>query len=165
MQTTTSTRRSAATRSRPAAQDVAWPTASATPAPRAGDATAAARRSGVLRGAVGLLAGGIFFAFGHATLAAVAGGIGGLTVVLALASPLGAYAAVDRLFGAFGALTGRVVTVLVMLPIFGLFFVPFGLLFRRGARDPMLRSIESATPSYWRTRDDALGGDRHDAQY
>lgn len=165
MQTTTATNRSAATASRPAAQDIAWPTALPVATAAQSDAAAAARRSGVLRGAVGLVAGAVFFALGHPVLASIAGGVGGLTLVLALVSPLGAYAAVDGLMRKFGLLVGRVVTVLVMVPIFGLVFLPFGLLFRRGAKDPMHRTLEPSAPSYWRVRDDALGGERHDAQF
>lgn len=165
MQTTTATTRSAATLSRPAAQDIAWPTAvSAAKAP-AHDGAAEVRRSGLLRGGVGLVAGGILFALGHPLLAGIAATIGGLTAVLALVSPLGAYAALDGLMRKFGVLVGKIMTVLVMVPIFGLFFVPFGLLFRRGAKDPMHRALEPSAPSYWRVREDALGGDRHDAQY
>ncbi len=154
-------------RSRPEAQAIAWPWRG-----RDGRVAAAAaarahelRRKGMIQGAIGLCIAAAFYAFDHTTLALVAGSIACVMALLALVSPTGAFAAVERGLLRFGRAVGVVVTWLVMLPIFGLFFVPFGLLFRRGAKDPMRRGYDTALPSYWKRRDDPLGGDRHRSQF
>lgn len=153
--------------SRPRAQEVAWNWAPTRP--RDVDATAARaaamRRKGAVQGVVGLAIAGGLYALGHPTVAIIAASIASLTLVLAMVSPLGAFAAIEKVMRGFGVWVGRVVTVVVMLPIFAFFFVPFGLLFRRGAKDPMQRAVDTAASSYWRVREDQLGGERHEAQF
>ncbi len=67
-----------------------------------------------------------------------------------LLSPTGLYAALQRLFAATGRAAGRITTWLVMVPLFYLFFLPFGRLLRRGRRDRLKRSFDRAAGSYWR---------------
>lgn len=111
-----------------------------------------ARRSASIRFVVALAAGGVLYALERPIMAAVAASLGSLSLLLALASPLGAYAALDRLVTRTGALVGTILTWLLLAPVFYLFFVPFGLLFRRGARDPLRRAIDRDAPSYWTKR-------------
>lgn len=121
---------------------------------------AAARRAAVVRFVVAAALGGLFFYFGRPVVAYVAWSAGGLTLLLALASPLGAYAAVDRVVLAAGRLVGLALTVLLLAPVFYLFFAPFGLLLRRGARDPLRRRFEPEAKTYWKAR----GEDRADLE-
>ncbi len=154
-------------RSRPEAERVAWTWKGRDDAARnAEQARAAAlRKKGLMQGAIGLVIAGVFYGLGHPTLASVAGGLATLTAVLAIVSPTGAFAQLEVLLGKLGGVIGSVVTWLVMLPIFLFFFVPFGLLFRRGTNDKMMRVLDPNAKSYWRQRDDALGGDRHLSQF
>ncbi|HJL18757.1 MAG TPA: hypothetical protein RMH99_24055 [Sandaracinaceae bacterium LLY-WYZ-13_1] len=118
------------------------------------------RRGGMVRAAVAAVAGGAFFFFDRPVVASVAWGVGGLTLVLALASPLGAYAAVERGVARVGEAVGAVLTWLLLAPVFYLFFAPFGLLFKRGRRDPMKRALERDAETYWEKREPARPLDR-----
>ncbi|HEY8428482.1 MAG TPA: hypothetical protein VIL20_08920 [Sandaracinaceae bacterium] len=122
---------------------------------RADDApgrAASARRAARMRSAVAAAAGAALFYFERTSAAFVAWSLAGLTLALGLASPLGAHAAVDRLVARAGRLVGRAMTVLLLAPVFYLFFAPFGLLFRRGARDPLKRRFEPDATTYWKAR-------------
>lgn len=113
-----------------------------------------ARRGALIRFVVASAAGAIFFVLHRPVAASIAGGIGTLTLILALASPLGAYAKLDRVVTRAGELVGTVFTWVLLAPVFYLFFTPFGFLFRRGARDPMKRRFEPSAPTYWKKRAD-----------
>lgn len=115
----------------------------------------ALRREGVLRALVGGAAGGALLYFGAPILARVAWGIAGLVLAAALASPDGAYAAIGRALALLGHGIGRLLAVLLLTPVFWLFFVPFGRLLRAGRRDRLERWFDSAAPSYWHRRNDA----------
>jgi hypothetical protein len=110
------------------------------------------RRGGVIRAVVAGLAAGVLFAIERPIVASVAIGIGTLTLLLALASPGGAYAALSRGVDRVGALIGALLTWVLLTPVFFLFFVPFGLLMRRGARDRLRRRFERERASYWTKR-------------
>lgn len=116
--------------------------------------SAKARKTALVRFLVAALAGGAFFYFDRVTVASIAWSAGSLTLLLALVSPLGAYAAVDRAVARLGALIGTILTWLLLAPVFYLFFTPFGLLFRRGSRDPMRRSFDTSATTYWKRRDE-----------
>lgn len=115
---------------------------------------ARARKTALVRFAIASLAGGTLFYFGRAAVASVAWSAGALTLLLALASPLRAYAAVDRAVTRVGEWVGGVLTWILLAPVFYLFFTPFGLLLRRGARDPMKRRFDSGLATYWTRRED-----------
>lgn len=70
-------------------------------------------------------------------------------LVTSLTSPNGLYAALLRLFGALGEATAKVVSWLLLGLVFYSFFLPFGLVFRRGHRDRLRRTLEPDAPSYW----------------
>ncbi len=84
--------------------------------------------------------------------AVVAGVVATVTALLASATPLGGYATLQRLVTRFARSVGVVVGWFVLLPVFALFFVPFGRLFRRGEHDTMRRRLDPARPTYWHTR-------------
>lgn len=112
-----------------------------------------ARRGAIVRALVAAVAGGLFLFFGRVGVAGVAWGVGGLTLVLGLASPLGAYAALERVIGKAGDLVGTVLTWMLLAPVYYLFFAPFGLIFKRGAKDPMKRELSKDAPTYWQKRE------------
>jgi hypothetical protein len=149
------------------AESVAWPWRNREIAERDREAThaSALRKKGILQGIIGLAIGGGLYSLGHPTLATVAACLATLTLVLAIVSPTGAFASLERRLAQLGKVVGAVVTWIVMLPIFLFFFVPFGLLFRRGTSDKMQRVLDPNAKTYWRRRDDALGGERHLTQF
>ncbi len=114
----------------------------------------AARRGALIRFVVASSAGALFFLLHRPIAAAAAGALGVLGLALAIASPLGAYAALERAVATLGRLIGTLLTWLLLAPVFYLFFTPFGLLFRRGRRDPMKRALEPDAKTYWQRRDD-----------
>lgn len=122
--------------------------------PRA--ASRLARRRGFVRASVALALAGIGLTFGHSTvfrLACGAGAVGLATLVAAVVSPLGALRRLESALALAGSWVGRAVTWLVMTPIFYLVFTPFGLLTRRGARDPLHRALDRTAATYWTRRD------------
>jgi hypothetical protein len=88
---------------------------------------------------------------GLRTVALVMLGAAAILLLAALASPRGLYAVLDGLARAIGRRIGRALTWLLLVPVFYLFFLPFGLLFRRGRRDRLKRYFDSEAPSYWET--------------
>ena len=107
-----------------------------------------------MRALVAAIAGAIFFfLLARPAVATAAWGVGGLTLLLALVSPLGAYAALDRAVGKVGEWIGTLLTWLLLGPFFYVFVAPFGLLLRRGARDKMQRRLDPDAETYWQKRD------------
>jgi hypothetical protein len=104
-------------------------------------------------GLVGLVVSAFAFVTGHPTVALVAGSIGGAMLLASFVAPVSALASLRRLFERFGLVVGRLVAFLTLTPVFVLFFVPFGLLTRHGARDPLRRAFDRAAPSYWKKRE------------
>ena len=138
--------------SRPEAATVAWPwktEAARSNAPTAG----ALRREGVLRGLVGLAIGTALY-FWKPPLAYVAWSLSGFVLLAALVSPGGLYAAIGRGLARFGEWVGRFLAVVLLTPVFFLFFLPFGRLTRWGRRDKLERWFDSATSTYWHARTD-----------
>ncbi|MDQ3035266.1 MAG: hypothetical protein M3Y87_22860 [Myxococcota bacterium] len=112
----------------------------------------ALRRGGVLRAVVAVIAASVLAFFERPIMASIAIGIGLLTLVLALVSPGGAYASLSRGVDRVGALIGAILTYVLLTPVFFLFFLPFGMLMRRGARDRLRRRFERERASYWTKR-------------
>ncbi len=113
------------------------------------------RREGAIRALVGGAIGGVFFYFGALTLASVAWAGAGVVLLAALASPDGLYAAIGRALARLGLGLGRLLAILLLTPVFFLFFLPFGRLLRSGRRDRLERWWDPAALSYWHRRDDA----------
>lgn len=117
------------------------------------DLASALRKKGLLQAAVGLAAAGAFFFFGIKIMAAIVATIASITLITALVSPTGAYAAIESALTKFAMFVGSAVAWIVLMPIFLGFFVPFGLIFRRGQKDPMKRMFVPEAASYWRERE------------
>ena len=132
---------------RPEAAAVIWSWRRADPAQES--AHSSARLRGALQALAGALVGAAALHFDVRAIAFVAFGLAGVVLLSALLSPTGVYAGLQRLFDAMGRALGSAVTWLVMLPLFGLFFVPFRMLLRRGRRDRLRRYFEPEAASYW----------------
>lgn len=129
-------------------------------APAAGveaPSAARARRRGLLQALGAGVFGTLLFVFWSQTIATIVFCVAGIIGLSALLSPTGLYAGVEKLFVSLAHWTGRGLTWLLMVPLFYLFFLPFGLLFRRGRRDRMRRFYEPEAPSYWEPREGRVG--------
>ena len=70
-------------------------------------------------------------------------------LVAGLFSPGGLYPAIRRVFDGFGRAVGKVLTWVLLIPTYWLFFTPFHLFFRSGGRDAMARKLDKDASSYW----------------
>jgi hypothetical protein len=106
-----------------------------------------------IRGTVQFLVGAtvatLFYLYGPVAIAYAVYTFASLVLLSALTSPTGLYAGFDRLFHWTGRLVGRALTWALMVPLFYGVFLPFGKLFRRGARDRMRRHMEPDAATYW----------------
>ncbi|UCE86720.1 MAG: hypothetical protein JSU66_03010 [Deltaproteobacteria bacterium] len=125
-----------------------------------------ARIRGSIQAAVGITVGVLVYTYGSRPVGSVIATIGTIILLSALLSPTGLYAAIERGFTALGVHLGRFLTWLSMLTLFYLFFLPFGLLFRRGAKDPMRRFYTPDAATYWEDRElGRRGSSSHERQY
>jgi hypothetical protein len=108
-----------------------------------------ARIMGSVQGLVGASVATAIYLLWSQTIGMVVFCISAIILFTALVSPNGLYRAIQGLFAALGNFTGRVLTWLTLVPLFYLFFLPFGLLMRRGRRDRMKRFLEPDEESYW----------------
>lgn len=123
-------------------------------------------RASALPGAgIGAIAGGGLWWLGHPLMAQIVWGITGFLVLTALVSPHGIYAAIRRGLDRFGFLVGRVLSWVLLMPLFYLFFFPFGALSRRGRRDSMKRWTEPEAPTYWTDREDTRTAESYERQF
>jgi len=113
-------------------------------------ATGRQRIVGTLQSLVGAGIGGLVYLYGSQLLGSVILSIATLILLSALLSPAGLYAGIQNTFTVLGRGVGRLVTWIVMLALFYLFFTPFGLLFRRKTRDRLQRFYEPDAETYWK---------------
>jgi hypothetical protein len=113
-------------------------------------AAAAARKKGAIGGVVGLAAAAaLYFWLDKPRAAAVVAAIAALMTLLALASPLGAFARVMRALEAFGRGVGLAMTWLLIGLAYYLLFLPVGLFLRATRRLRITRGADAARTSYW----------------
>jgi hypothetical protein len=136
---------------RPEAAAAIWSWRPAPPPPR--PAPGPIRVRGVLQASVGLAVAGGLAWLGYLLPAIVVGSVASTIALAALLSPLGLFAALEHAFVALGVWIGKAMTWLLLPAIFYGFFVPFGVLFRRGRRDSMRRFFDAEAASYWTPRD------------
>lgn len=106
------------------------------------------RREGALRGAVGLTAAALISLW-KPQFALVVASIALLVLLLALASPLGAYARLSGWIERFARGVGTAMTWLLMPLIFYGLFLPVGALLRARGKLRLTRSPDPARPTYW----------------
>lgn len=130
------------------------------------DQVSALRRQGLLQGAVGAAIGCLIFFFWHRNMAFVVWAVSSLTVLAAVFSPQRLYRLLLKGIEALGHAIGRVLTVVLLVPLYLLFFTPFGGLLRRGRRDRMKRWYEADAPTYWQPREAPPEGiERYERQF
>ena len=108
-----------------------------------------ARVRGSLQASVAGCFGLGLYVFWVPAIGTLALGLAALVLVSALASPTGVYAGLERLFRATARTVGHAMTWVVLLPLFYLFFAPFGVLLRRRRRDQLRRFFEPEASTYW----------------
>jgi len=123
------------------------------------------RIHGLIQGVIGLTAGCLVFFFFQHTLGLVILAIAGTLTLLALVSPLNAYASVKGFMQRFGMLVGTLTTWITLVPLYFLFFAPFHLLFRSGSRNMMQRKWDSNTDSYWHVRGENSPASSYERQF
>lgn len=111
------------------------------------------RRRAVVRWLIACCIGALLFAFAHTWLAVIAWAVSTAVLALALLSPHHGHAALERGLGALTGAVGRVLTWILLAPLFYLVLTPFGLLRRRGTRDTLTRRFEPERESYWTRRE------------
>lgn len=144
-----------ATAGRPEAAAAIWTWRPAGPSPA--PETGGIRLRGALQAGAGLAVAGLLAWLGHRTPAIVVGSVASAIGLAALVSPLGLFAAIERVFAALAVRIGQALTWTLLPAIFYLFFAPFGLLFRRGRRDSMRRFFDREAASYWTVRGERGG--------
>ena len=115
---------------------------------------AAARRKGVIGGAVGLTVAAIFyFVFDRPVLAAVVAGIALVLTLLAFLAPA-AHLKVQGGLDRFGHAVGMAVTWVLMTLLYYLLFLPVGLFLRARRRLAVTQHPDRRLPSYWSSTED-----------
>jgi len=125
------------------------------PAARAKEA-AAARRRGLLGGAIGLVAAAVVHHFRPtpAILGFVIGGIALFFLAIALAAPLTLYPRLMRLFDLFAHAVGTGVTWVLMTVLYYLFFLPAGLVLKAAHKLAITTGFDRGQSTYWTAADD-----------
>ena len=127
-----------------------WRERASAPAP---DPARGARLRGSLQALAAAAAAAAVLLLWSRGVALVMFGFAALVLVAALLSPGGLYAGLHRLFAATGHLMARLLTWALLAPLFYAFFLPFGLLLRRGRRDRLARRFDPGATTYWEPRD------------
>lgn len=107
------------------------------------------RIRGAIQAAVGAGVGSLAYVYGATGLAWFIFSVAGLILLASQLSPAGLFGAIEQLFRTLGRWLGRGLTWLLLTPLFYLFFLPFGLLLRRGRRDRLQRYFDEQVSSYW----------------
>ncbi len=137
----------------PAAARVVWNPQAPGEGPTATHrARGAVQRKALVQALVGAVAAAVLFALGRHGLSSVAFAIAGLVLATAWISPFGLHAQLNRLIEGLGRLTGKLLTWLLLVPFFFLFFTLFGRILRSGKRDKLERWLERSAESYWHKR-------------
>jgi hypothetical protein len=115
---------------------------------------AAARRQGLIGGAIGLAAAAVFALVLHRpVLAAVVAAIALASAVAAAAAPLTLYRRLARVFELLGLAAGTALTWVLMTILYYLLFLPVGLVMRAAGKLTFTRFRNPRAASYWTTTD------------
>ena len=90
----------------------------------------------------------LYFLLHHLLIARVVAILGGLFLVLAVVAPR-AYRPFHRFGQWLGRTVGALLTYVLLVPFYYLFFLPVALLLRLQKRDPMQRRPRAAGLTYW----------------
>lgn len=119
------------------------------------------RRRGLVRGGIGLLVAGAL-ALWKPVLGAVAAGIAGTVLALALLAPGSLYPRLEGWIAAFARGVGVAVTWVTLTAVFVLVFLPLGLFLRAAGRLRIAPGLDPEAPTYWRPADPP---GRHERQF
>jgi len=120
------------------------------PDPHAPEQRRAGRIGGARQALIGAAIGVAVFFLLSWILAVVAWGVSGLLLLAALLSPTRVYRGIRTGVNAAARVVGAGLTVVLLTPLFFLFFLPFRILLRRGRRDRLARAFpEPSAPSFW----------------
>ncbi len=144
-------------RGQPEASRVIWDWRAEETQDPQGDSAASLRVAGLLQSAAAFTVSGLFWFFGVLLVAYIAAFMGSLVLLLSLLSPTGLFAAFRRAMQGLAEKVGLMLSWILLPAIFYAFFVPFGVLFRRGKRDAMKRFYEPDVASYWVEREQGPG--------
>ena len=115
-----------------------------------------------LKGALQGMGAGVFgllvYLFWSTTMGTIISCIAGIVLFSALLSPEGLYAGVQGVFRTLGRWTGIALTWILLVPLFYLFFLPYGTVFRRGRRDRLKRYFEQDVGTYWEPHEGPTSG-------
>ena len=134
---------------RPEAAAAIWDWRRETGKDATGPSASSARRKAIIQSVVGFMVGTAMLLFVSRTIGLIALGLASSILLAGLLSPSGLYLGIQRLFEATGNVVGKGMTWIIMVPLFYLFFVPFGLLMRRGRRDQLKCYYVPEAASYW----------------
>jgi hypothetical protein len=118
---------------------------------------AAARKKGAWGGAIGLAVATALW-FWKPGMATVVAAVAVLLALLALASPLGAYKQIMRVFDLFAHGVGVVMTWVLMSLAWLLVFLPAGLLLRAAGKLRITKGPAAQLASYWSPAQDVAPG-------
>jgi hypothetical protein len=107
------------------------------------------RRRGLLRSLFPAAVGATFYYFDSHGAAMLLFATAAILVAASIASPRGLLPAIERGVTSLAEMFARALTWLIMTLVFFLFFVPFGLLMRRGERDHLRRKFDPDAATYW----------------
>lgn len=150
---------------RPEAAAVIWTWSERAPSATPAFATGRNRVVGTLQGLGALAVGSAIFLLWSRMVGTVVLSVGTIVLLSALISPGGLYLAVRGTFAALGHATGTALSWLLLVPIFYLVFLPFGLLLRRGRADRLKRYFERDADSYWEIHPERIAANPHERQY
>lgn len=136
---------------RPEASAAIWNWSESAPVAEV-ETNGAIRLRGTIRAMVAGVVGGLVYYYLSNLVGIIVLGITSVLFLIAILSPTGANAVVERAFNRMSSFAGRMLTCIILPAIFYTIFVPFGLVLRRGKRDAMQRFYDQRE-SYWSKRD------------
>ena len=134
---------------RPEAAAIIWNWDGSDSAEKSAGSSSRTRLKGSIQGVAAGAMGALLYLYWSQTVGRIVMGLGTVILLSALVSPTGLYRLVERLLAALGLWTGRAINWILLVPLFYLFFLPFGLLFRRNRSDRLRRYTDPEASTYW----------------
>ncbi len=115
------------------------------------------RTSAAVQGVIGLILALAIYLFLSKIFGVIVCSIALLLTVLAFIAPIAVYEPIKRGFARLSTIVGTAISFVVLLALYCFFFVPFGVLFRRGNRNKLSLGFAAERPSYWIDRSASSG--------
>lgn len=107
------------------------------------------RTSAGIQGVIGLILGLLIYLLLSKIFGVIVCSIALVLTVLAIVAPLAVYEPIKRALAWLSMIVGTVISFVVLLALYCLFFVPFGILFRKGNRNKLSLGFAANQSSYW----------------